>query len=78
MMGRHFLGDTKCNASRKNCVVCYKTSPNRQGEKRVQTFCRQCNLFMHVDCFEQWHTVGDPVSPMFAAAYNLEKGLLRQ
>ena len=53
MTGRHFLGDTECNASRKNCVVCYKTSLNRQGEKRVQTFCRQCNLFMHADCFDQ-------------------------
>ena len=75
---RHFLGDSKDNAQRKNCVLCYKTCPTKNGEKRVQTHCKQCGLFMHLECFEQWHTVADPVSPLFADVFNLQKGLLRE
>ena len=74
---RHFLGTTGDNSQRRNCVVCYKTSPCKQGEQRVQTFCKQCGLYMHLDCFEQWHTVPDPLSPKFADVLALTSGLLK-
>jgi len=78
LIQRHFLGDTEDNKQRKNCVVCYKTMPCKQGELRVQTFCKQCDLFMHPACFEQWHTMPDPMSPKFNMALRLQKRLLKE
>ena len=73
---RHFLAKTTDNSRSSNCVVCYKTSPCKMGELRVQTFCKQCGLFMHMDCFEQWHSMPDPVSPTFASVLAI-KGVLK-
>mmetsp|Transcript_24803 Transcript_24803/g.50349 ORF Transcript_24803/g.50349 Transcript_24803/m.50349 type:complete len:120 (-) Transcript_24803:63-422(-) len=58
--GRHFIGS---GDMRKNCAVCYHTWPVKQSEKQVYHFCKQCSVYMHVDCFEAWHTKLVPLSP---------------
>ena len=73
--GRHFVGTSNGPENRGNCVLCYMTMPCKQGEKRVQHYCKQCGMWMHIECFEAWHTQAKPVSPLFDAVYYLREGL---
>ena len=73
----HFVGTSDNATNRGNCALCYRTNPCKQGEKRVQHFCKQCGVWMHIACFFQWHQKAEPVSPEFATVFALCRGLAR-
>eukprot|EP00961_Rhodomonas_salina_P052455 703946-Rhodomonas_salina.1 len=56
--GRHFVGVTESNYNRGNCPLCYRAFG---VEKKVMHFCKQCAVWMHLECFEAWHTARDPI-----------------
>jgi hypothetical protein len=73
----HFIGISDSTTNRCNCAVCYRTMPCKKGEMRVQHFCKQCGVWMHIQCFQEWHLKANPVSPTFATAMALVAGLSR-
>jgi hypothetical protein len=74
----HFIGTSDCPGNRGNCALCYRTHPCKQGEKWVQHFCRQCGVWMHLSCFQEWHLMAKPVSPEFCFALGLVNSLSRE
>mmetsp|Transcript_68972 Transcript_68972/g.143804 ORF Transcript_68972/g.143804 Transcript_68972/m.143804 type:complete len:132 (+) Transcript_68972:1792-2187(+) len=75
---RHFIASHEDPTMRRNCVLCSHTQPGKVGQLRVHYFCRQCGVFLHVDCFEVWHQLLNPMSPRFTTAAVLKKALSRE
>ena len=74
---RHFIvtnGDPDCC---RNCILCLHKQSGKTGQMRVNHLCSQCCLFMHIDCFEMWHTMLNPVSPRFTTANVFKKVFLK-
>ena len=67
----HFIG---ISDTHKNCVWCYPTWPVKQCKKQVVHFCKQCGVYLHIDCFESWHT---KLVPKSARAEEDRKNFIR-
>ena len=64
---RHFIAAHDDEKMRRICVLCSNMQQSKSGQLHMHHFCRQCGVFLHIDCFKQWHTVLKPVSPRFAS-----------
>ena len=60
--GRHYLANAE---GRKNCCLCACAGAGRRCELKVIHFCKQCGVHLHVECFEPWHEMHEPISPKF-------------
>ena len=67
LVGRHFM--TKAEP-RRRCALCTKTQPRRSTayQSKISLFCKQCNVFLHFECFEEYHTMAHPVSQWAGSA----------
>jgi hypothetical protein len=61
LVGRHFMTKSEL---RRRCALCTKTEPRRSAayQSKISLFCKQCNVFLHFECFEEYHTMAAPVS----------------
>jgi hypothetical protein len=61
LCGRHFMGRSE---RRRRCTLCVKSEPRGSAayESKISIVCRQCNVYLHFDCFEEYHTRARPVS----------------
>jgi len=75
---RHFIAAHEDPTMCSNCVLCSHTQPGKVGQLRVHYFCSQCGVFLHVDCFEEWHQKLAPASPRFTLPAVLKKALSRK
>ena len=60
LLGRHFISKTE---HRKRCRLCMKSEPRGSPayESKISLVCKQCNVFLHFECFEGNHTRSNPV-----------------
>ena len=68
---RHFIGSTGVAGERKCCVLCTRAGAGKKGELKVSHYCKQCGVYLYVECFEAWHCEPEPKSPKF------ENGVVR-
>jgi hypothetical protein len=61
LCGRHFMAKTEL---RRRCRLCMKTESRGSAayQSKISIVCKQCNVFLHFECFEEYHTVAHPVS----------------
>jgi hypothetical protein len=61
LCGRHFMAKTEL---RRRCKLCMKTESRGSAayQSKISLVCRQCNVFLHFECFEEYHTRVNAVS----------------
>jgi hypothetical protein len=61
LVGRHFLAKSEL---RRRCRLCMKTESRGSAayQSKISLVCKQCNVFLHFECFEEYHTMATPVS----------------
>jgi hypothetical protein len=61
LCGRHFMAKTE---HRRRCTLCTKSEPRGSPayESKISLICKNCGVFLHFDCFEEYHTKTHPVS----------------
>ena len=43
-------------------MLCTHAEAGKKGELEVSHFCKQCGVYLHIECFEAWHCEPEPVS----------------
>jgi hypothetical protein len=61
LVGKHFMTKSEL---RRRCRLCIKTKSRGSAayQSKISLVCKQCNVFLHFECFEEYHTMAHPVS----------------
>jgi hypothetical protein len=61
LVGRHFMTKSE---HRRRCKLCVISKPRGSAayQSKISLVCKQCNVFLHFECFEEYHSRANPVS----------------
>ena len=67
LFGRHFMTKTE---PRRRCKLCMFSEPKGCAayDSKISFACKQCNVFLHFECFEEYHNMANPVSQWVGCA----------
>ena len=61
LVGKHFMAKSEL---RRRCKLCMKSESRGSAayQSKTSLVCKQCDVFLHFECFEQFHMMAHPVS----------------
>jgi len=61
LFGRHFMTKTE---PRRRCRLCMFSEPKGCAayDSKISLACKQCNVSLHFECFEEYHKMANPLS----------------
>jgi hypothetical protein len=67
LLGRHFMSKTQ---HRRRCRLCMRSETRGSAayESKISLVCKQCDVFLHFECFEEYHSRALPISQWVGGA----------